>query len=203
MRVENGVIVGSNGKYDTLNPIARHLLNGFDQAIKDCINNSTPKSILEIGCGDGHVTELILQSCVSHVLATDISVSLIEENRLRFVDKRVTFAVADLMTIDLLSDEHWDVLVCCEVIEHLEAPVAGLHALYSIGAREYIFSVPREPIWRIMNMCRGSYLSDFGNSPGHINHFSQTSFLRFIEKYFTIIELKSPLPWTIVRCKPR
>ena len=203
MRVENGVIVGSNGKYDTCNPIARRLLKGFDQAIKDCIQNSAPKSVLEIGCGEGHVTKLILQTYASHILATDISVSLIEENRLRIVDQRVSFAVADLMTIGISADANWDVLVCCEVLEHLEDPIAGLIALHSIGAREYILSVPREPIWRIMNMCRGFYLSDFGNSPGHINHFSQKSFLRFIEKYFTICEVKAPLPWTIVRCKPR
>lgn len=201
MRVENGVVVGSNGKYEMRNPIARFLLLGFDRAISECVKNAVPQSVLEIGCGEGHVTELILLSSASRVLATDISQSLIDENRLRVQDPRVSFAVADVMSFS--PDEAFDVVVCCEVLEHLDDPVAGLAALHALGARDYVLSVPREPIWRLMNMCRGAYLRDFGNSPGHINHFSQRAFLRFVERYFVVKELRTPLPWIVLRCEPR
>lgn len=201
MRVENGVIVGSNGKYEIRNPVARFLLSRFDHAVAQSIREAAPDSVLEIGCGEGHVTELILQAGASRVLATDISESLIEENILRVQDPRVSFRVADLMTFS--PDERFDVVVCCEVLEHLEDPERGLDILHALGAREYVLSVPREPIWRLMNMSRGAYLSDFGNSPGHINHFSQRGFLRFIDRRFVVKELRAPLPWTVVRCQPR
>jgi SAM-dependent methyltransferase len=201
MIVENGIVVGSNGKYDTKNPIARYLLDGFDRAILDSLNECSGSTVLEIGCGEGHVTDLILSTGVSKVLATDISTLLVEENTARSKDSRVTFEVADMMTFAV--SERFDVVICCEVLEHLDDPVRGLEMLHNLGAREYVFSVPREPIWRIMNMARGSYWSEFGNSPGHVNHFSQRAFIQFVEQRFIVHSLRAPVPWTIIRCKPK
>lgn len=201
MRVENGVIVGSNGKYQSRNPIARWLLQGFDRAVLNCISLASPSAVLEIGCGEGHVTELILGTEVSRVLATDISVSLIEENAARIKDPRVTFMTADLTALSV--DDQFDLVVCCEVLEHLDDPVRAIDILHSLESSHYLLSVPREPIWRIMNMCRGAYLSEFGNSPGHIKHFSQQGFIKLIERKFVVSELCTPLPWTVVLCRPR
>lgn len=201
MRVENGVIVGSNGKYQSRNPIARWLLQGFDRAVFNCISAARPATVLEIGCGEGHVTELILGAEVSRVLATDISVSLVEENAVRIKDPRVTFMTADLMALSV--EDRFDLVVCCEVLEHLAEPDRAIDILHGLKASHYLFSVPREPIWRLMNMCRGVYLSDFGNSPGHIKHFSQQGFIKLIECKFVVSKLRTPLPWTVVLCRPR
>lgn len=201
MRVENGVVVGSNGKYQNRNPIACRLLQGFDRAVSSCIAAAKPSTVLEIGCGEGHVTELILSSGVSNVLATDISISLIDENTARIKDPRATFVTADLMSLSV--KDRYDLVVCCEVLEHLEDPDRAVDILHDLEARDYVLSVPREPIWRIMNMCRGAYLSDFGNSPGHIKHFSQQGFLKLIERKFVVSELHTPLPWTVVLCRRR
>lgn len=201
MRIENGIVVGSNGKYDTRNPLARYMLSCFDRAVEACIREAAPKSVLEIGCGEGHVTGIILRTEVSEVLATDISTALVEENAARVVDPRVSFRAVDMMSF--LPEEQFDVVVCCEVLEHLDDPERGLDILHGFGAREYILSVPREPIWRVLNMCRGAYLNDFGNSPGHVNHFSQRGFIRFVERRFHVRSLRAPLPWTVLRCQPR
>ena len=200
MRIEDGVIVGSNGKYELKNPIARYLIAGFDRAVSKIAGDIQPASILEVGCGEGHVTELLLASTSASITATDLSRQLVDELRATLVDDRVSFAVADMMTLEL--DSPVDMVACCEVLEHLPDPGAGLSALHGLGAREYLLSVPREPVWRIMNMCRGAYLSDFGNSPGHLNHFSKRGFLNFVKTRFEVLEVLSPLPWTILRCRP-
>jgi SAM-dependent methyltransferase len=157
--------------------------------------------VLEIGCGVGHVTDLILRTDASRVLATDLSASLVQENSEKMNDPRVSFAVMDLMSCSM--EERFDTVVCCEVLEHLEDPERGLDILHGMNAREYVLSVPREPLWRALNMCRGAYLNDLGNSPGHVNHFSQRGFLRFIERHFVVYSLRAPVPWTVVRCHPR
>ena len=40
-------------------------------------------------------------------------------------------------------------------------------------ARALLVSVPREPLWRGLNMARGAYMRDLGNTPGHVNHWSK------------------------------
>ena len=58
-------------------------------------------------------------------------------------------------------------------------------------------SVPREPVWRMLNMARGAYVRDLGNTPGHINHFSKRSFARVVARHGEIVEMRSPFPWTM------
>ena len=46
--------------------------------------------------------------------------------------------------------------------------------------RWLLVSVPREPVWRMVNMARGAYWKDLGNTPGHVNHWSKRSFTRML-----------------------
>lgn len=96
-----------------------------------------------------------------------------------------------------------DLVVCCEVLEHLEHPEEGLLALQSITTKNLIVSVPREPIWRFLNMARGKYIWDWGNTPGHLQHWSKRGFVNLVSKHFLIEEVKTPLPWTMLLCRKR
>ena len=96
-----------------------------------------------------------------------------------------------------------DLVVCCEVLEHLEHPDAGLLALQRVVGRHLIVSVPKEPLWCALNLARGNYIGHWGNTPGHIQHWSKGGFIRLVSKYFDVIEVKRPLPWTMLLCKPR
>jgi hypothetical protein len=75
--------------------------------------------------------------------------------------------------------------------------------LTSITKKDLILSVPNEPIWHILNMLRGKYLSALGNTPGHYQHWSKNQFIKFVSKYAEIIEVKTPLPWTLIHCRPK
>ena len=44
------------------------------------------------------------------------------------------------------------------------------------SSRWLLVSVPREPLWRGLNLARGSYLRELGNTPGHLNHWSKRRF---------------------------
>ena len=63
--------------------------------------------------------------------------------------------------------------------------------------------MPREPLWRALNMARGAYWKDFGNTPGHINHWSARGFARFAEACFDVVDVATPLPWTMLFLKKR
>ena len=64
--------------------------------------------------------------------------------------------------------------------------------------RYLLVSVPREPLWRGLNMARGAYLAQLGNTPGHLNHWSRRSFARLLSRFGQVVELRSPFPWTML-----
>ena len=64
-----------------------------------------------------------------------------------------------------------------------------------------IVSVPREPLWRALNLGRLKYLRDLGNTPGHLQHWSRRSFLSFLERRLEVVAVRSPVPWTMALCR--
>ena len=61
-----------------------------------------------------------------------------------------------------------------------------------------LLSTPREPLWRVLNMMRGKYWGDLGNTPGHIQHFGRRELLSLVAEYLDVREVRSPLPWTML-----
>ena len=94
-----------------------------------------------------------------------------------------------------------DLVVCCEVMEHLLEPEEALKKLAFLASPYCLFSVPREPLWRLLNLLRGVYIKKLGNTPGHVQHWSKRSFRRFVSPFFTVIETATPLPWTFLLCR--
>ena len=59
------------------------------------------------------------------------------------------------------------------------------------------------PLWRACNMARGKYLADWGNTPGHLQHWSRGAFLAFLGERFEVVTTRAPLPWTVALCRAR
>jgi hypothetical protein len=67
-----------------------------------------------------------------------------------------------------------------------------------VAKRWLLVSVPREPLWRALNLARGAYVKELGNTPGHVNHWSKRSFVRMLERHGEVQEARSPFPWTML-----
>jgi 2-polyprenyl-3-methyl-5-hydroxy-6-metoxy-1,4-benzoquinol methylase len=188
-------------KYGTKNLIERFLVRRFTETVRSFVDQSRPTCVLEIGCGEGHLLAA-LDAPGRSLDGIDLCEETIAEARGQYGDRpNFTFETGDIYALQL--SKQYDLIVCCEVLEHLPRPVEALEILASIGARNVIVSVPREPIWRMMNIARGKYLRDLGNTPGHVNHWSATGFQRFVASSFRILGVRKPLPWTILHCAPR
>jgi hypothetical protein len=83
------------------------------------------------------------------------------------------------------------------VLEHVPEPGATLAEMARVARRWLLVSVPREPLWRGLNLARGAYVRDLGNTPGHLNHWSRRAFVSLLARHGTVQEARSPLPWTM------
>ena len=92
-------------------------------------------------------------------------------------------------------------VMCCEVLEHLDDPERALREIRRVCARYCVLSVPNEPFWRLLNLARGAYARNLGNTPGHVNHWSTKHFERYVGDYFRVLEIATPLPWVITLCQ--
>ena len=200
---ENGVVIGNAyDKYGSNNKIVKHLMRGFEAALTSLVESAQPQSIHEIGCGEGYWTMQWLKKGLQ-AKGCDFSEEVINIARENARTHDLPANVFKRKSIyDLCPEEDTaDLIVCCEVLEHLEEPKLGLGALQRIASRNIIISVPNEPVWRMLNLARGKYIGQLGNTPGHIQHWSTTGIRRLVGEYFQIIETRTPLPWTMLYCQ--
>lgn len=204
-RAEDGIVIGNTyDKYGTSNPVARWLMNGFDEALTNLVETIAPESIHEVGCGEGYwVSRWTGQGIDAR--GTDFSTQVIDmartNARARGQDE-TRYEVRSLYDVTPERDSA-ALIVCCEVMEHLEEPERALGALQSIVTDDLIVSVPREPLWRVLNVMRGKYLADFGNTPGHLQHWSTRSIASLLGKHFEVVKVLTPLPWSMIHCRRR
>lgn len=203
-RSEDGIVVGNTyDKYGTKNPIARYLVNGFSRSLEALVERTGARTIHEVGCGEGYWV-LRWQQAGWQVRGSDFSTTAIElacaNAREAGVDP--AFRVASVYDLSPPADAA-ELVVCCEVMEHLEEPERALSVLAKLASPHLIVSVPREPVWSWMNMARGKYWHDFGNTPGHIQRWSRRRYLDLLSRYVDIVEVRTPLPWTMALCRSR
>ena len=190
-------------KYNTKNPIAKVLMNGFLRSFRDLLEmNVEVKTILEAGAGEGYLTKIVAEKYPSaRIYAGDIED---EMNRIAKKDlasyKNVMIQKENVQDLSY-KKETFDLVICCEVLEHVPEPEKALKSIHHVLKKggNALLSVPHEPFWRILNMIRGKYIKDFGNTPGHINHWASSSFASMVTKSgLHLIKSNHPLPWTMV-----
>lgn len=175
--------------------IGKKLIESFFSAVTSLIPDDVSNAI-ELGCGPGYSTEKIhIAKPDIELEASDIDPDLVSVTQNRVPD--VKTSVESIYSVKK-DDESADLVFVLEVLEHLDKPEDALREVHRITRRYAIISVPREPIWRILNMLRGKYLKDFGNTPGHLNHWSQRSIQKFVSPLFEVKKIVSPLPWTVL-----
>ncbi|OCQ89592.1 methyltransferase type 11 [Oscillatoriales cyanobacterium USR001] len=199
--IENGIVVGTgSNKYQMRNPIGQLLLKQFANTIAEIVKEINPQTILEVGCGEGNITKVLVDNSDAKIKCTDISNTIINLAKDTVKSPRVSFENKNIY--DLNPElEIAEMVICCEVLEHLENPMLGLEKLYNVSSPYCLLSVPREPIFRTLNFIRGAHFTQFGNSPGHIQHWSKRGFVKLVETKFDIIKVMTPLPWTVILAK--
>jgi len=185
------------GKYEKFskNPVARWLVDNFYRSIAKMVPTEV-ETVLEVGCGAGYSAERLIPLFPAATFrASDIEPELVAMTRIR--NPGIEVRVDSIYELDE-EDDSVDLIIALETLEHLEEPERALRELHRVTKRHALLSVPREPLWRGLNMARGAYFKDLGNTPGHLNHWSTGSFTKFVKMHFEMRARRTPLPWTII-----
>jgi 2-polyprenyl-3-methyl-5-hydroxy-6-metoxy-1,4-benzoquinol methylase len=170
-------------KYGSSNPVVKRLMTG---------------SILDVGCGEGVLTadwaERLGDGRVVGIDLDDPKLRAEWEQRTR---PNLEFVVQEATSLPF-RDGEFDLACATEVLEHVPDPEATVAEMARVASGHLLVSVPREPLWRALNVARGAYWRDLGNTPGHVNHWSKRDFVALLSRYGTVEEARSPFPWTMV-----
>jgi SAM-dependent methyltransferase len=185
-------------KYGSTNPVVRRLMTGFHSTLEELRGRAAPESILDVGCGEGVLTEE-WAGRLGHgrIVGIDLDDPKLRAEWDRRGRPNLEFRVEEATSLSFADDE-FDMATAIEVLEHVPEPEATLAEMARVARRRLLVSVPREPLWRGLNMARGAYWGALGNTPGHVNHWSKRSFVSLLSRYGTVEEARSPFPWTMV-----
>ena len=187
-------------KYVKTNFITRRLLGGFFDGIGDLLRQprlDAVRSAMEVGCGEGFSTQKLrgLLPAAASLRASDVEQRLVDEARRNNpgipIERESIYELPH-------ADGAFDVVFVLEVLEHLDDPGRALAEVCRVSKRWVVASVPREPIWRVLNLTRLKYVTALGNTPGHINHWSANAFQKFVSQKAPVRARRTPLPWTMV-----
>ena len=185
-------------KYGSSNPVVRRLMAGFESALDELWEQASPESALDVGCGEGVLTERFAERLgTGRVAGVDL-----EDPKLRAEWDSRTRPNLEFRSYDggelPFRRNDFDIACAIEVLEHVPDPEHTLAEMVRVARGHVLVSVPREPLWRALNMARGSYVRQWGNTPGHVNHWSKPAFMDFVNRHGRIAAVRSPFPWTMV-----
>jgi 2-polyprenyl-3-methyl-5-hydroxy-6-metoxy-1,4-benzoquinol methylase len=195
----DGVVTGNTyDKYGSTNLLVRRMMDGFEQTLEELFTAAEPRSLLDVGCGEGVLVHQWAQRLGgSRVVGIDLEEPSIQAGWAQRQAPNLEYRVMRAENLPFSGDE-FDLVSAIEVLEHLPDPEHTLSEMARCAQRHLLVSVPREPLWRTLNMARGAYWMALGNTPGHLNHWSKRSFVKLLSRYGEVLQARSPFPWTML-----
>jgi SAM-dependent methyltransferase len=196
---DEGTVTGNTyDKYGSTNPVVRRLMASFERTLDELFEQADPASLLDVGCGEGVLTHRWAQRLGERrIVGIDLDDPQLHALWEQRQAPNLTYQVMKAENLPF-ADGEFDVASAIEVLEHVPDPEHTVAEMARVAQRSLIVSVPREPMWRGLNMARGAYWKDLGNTPGHLNHWSKRSFVRLLSRHGTVTEARSPFPWTML-----
>jgi SAM-dependent methyltransferase len=198
-----GVPTGNTyDKYGSENPVVKRLMAGFHDSLDDLWSAAKPESVLDVGCGEGVLTtEWAKRLDDRRVVGIDLEDPKLTREWEARSRPNLQFRAEEATSLSF-DDDEFDIATAIEVLEHVPEPEATLSEMARVARRCLLVSVPREPLWRGLNVARGAYWRSLGNTPGHVNHWSKRSFVSLLERYGDV-EARTPFPWTMALVRLR
>jgi SAM-dependent methyltransferase len=200
-----GTVTGNTyDKYGSTNPVVRRLMAGFEGTLEGLFTQADPQSLLDVGCGEGVLTHQWAQRLGDErrVVGIDLDDPALHAEWAKRTAPNLEYRVMKAENLPF-ADREFDAATAIEVLEHVPDAEHTVAEMARVARRWLLVSVPREPLWRGLNMARGAYWKDLGNTPGHVNHWSKRSFVALLSRHGEVVQARSPFPWTMLLVRLR
>ena len=202
---EDGIVTGNTyDKYGSTNPVVRRLMASFERELNELFELAAASSVLDVGCGEGVLVHQWAQRLdernpagTARVVGIDLEEESIQAGWAERQAPNLEYRVMEAANLPFAANE-FDLASAIEVLEHVPDPKHTVAEMARCAERHLLVSVPREPLWRMLNMARGAYWPALGNTPGHLNHWSRRSFVKLLSRHGEVVEVRSPFPWTML-----
>jgi SAM-dependent methyltransferase len=202
---DEGIVTGNTyDKYGSTNPVVRRLMAGFERDLDELFELAAPSSMLDVGCGEGVLVHQWAQRLAARnpadqgrVVGIDLEEESIQAGWAERQAPNLEYRVMEAANLPFADDE-FALASAIEVLEHVPDPEHTVSEMARCAERYLLVSVPREPLWRMLNLARGAYWPALGNTPGHLNHWSRRSFTQLLARHGQVMEVRSPFPWTML-----
>ena len=198
-RDAEGTVTGNTyDKYGSTNPVVRRLMATFQRTLGELFESVDPASVLDVGCGEAILThQWATARPATRVVGFDLEDPQIQAEWELRTAPNLEYRIMKAEQLPF-ADGEFDMASAIEVLEHVPDPGHTVAEMARVSSGHLLVSVPREPLWRGLNMARGAYLRDLGNTPGHVNHWSKRSFVELLSRHGEVVEARSPFPWTML-----
>jgi SAM-dependent methyltransferase len=200
-----GTVTGNTyDKYGSTNPVVRRLMAGFEGTLDELFTQADAQSLLDVGCGEGVLTHQWAQRLGEgrRVVGIDLDDPALHAEWAKRTAPNLEYRVMKAENLPF-ADGEFDAATAIEVLEHVPDAEHTVAEMARVAKRCLLVSVPREPLWRGLNMARGAYWKDLGNTPGHLNHWSKRSFVALLSRHGEVVQARSPFPWTMLLVRLR
>jgi len=187
-------------KFQTGNPVVRRLIDRFYAQVAEIVRTVPARSALDAGCGEGETIARLERILPDEVAAIDLNPEAAAYAASRLPSARVEVgAIGELP----YAADSFDLVLCLEVLEHIEDPTPALEDLVRVGRRDFVISTPDEPWFRLGSLMRGKYARTLGDHPEHVNHWTPSSLARFLDPHLEVLQVRRSLPWLVAHCRKR
>ena len=197
---------GNISKYRTGNPIKRKLIERFDlrllqllqyAAENECSQLGQSLHLLDAGCGEGFVAGQIKRKWPCwNIIGIDGAKEAVALAKRFHAD--IDFRIGSLYGL-AFPDKAFDIVICSEVLEHLEQPEKALKELQRVTKSVLLLTVPHEPWFRLGNLASLHNMMRLGDPVDHINHWSFLGFQQLTTDVLDGFSCKydTSFPWSI------
>lgn len=181
-------------KHTSKNPLKTFFLSIYFKVMLSELKKLRIDSVLDVGCGEGFIlNKLKSENIGKYWQGIDYAKEAIEIGRKIHPDLNLK---QGSIYSSGFNDNSFDLVICTEVLEHLEDTKKALKEVLRISKKYVLLSVPNEPLFLLSNF------TQWGKDIGHINHWTFWSFENFVKKNagvpIKILKRRYPFPWTML-----